>query len=463
MPLSLVKRIPPQVDGAAVNPTVYIGNFTAANGGVYSPRTDTSNVNSEIYGRMPIRNSSTLHDNNNRVLHVGSEEQIKSGYLQSNSSLRAPIFYDSDDTSYYLNPNGSSYLDVIDVRNSWIRNAIYFGGGNNYLNWENSRINTASNFQANSYRLPNGFTISQGGSNYASINSWVYLEGVHGLYTATNGAHFYPNNANYGSWKIDGSRNGYNGIEFGANNGNVSLMVETNSATTGLHNNSYGWQLKWQYGTLYVGKGTYGGSEAVVLDSSNYTNYITPPSGGGGGGIHILTKPQPGWRYSNYTDIYSSQTGFNTASSVICSLFYPATDIRVSEVFIRVITAASTPVRGKIVIYADEDLGYPSTKIIESSALDLTTTGLKTFVVDYTFLAGKKYWLGFTTDNNDSNLQLTSPGSNANYIRHLNSTNFAQQAMFVPTWPGDFNNIPDTNTSVQTTSNSSVTVFFTAQ
>jgi hypothetical protein len=123
---------------------------------------------------------------------------------------------------------------------------------------------------AASYRLANGFLISQGGSNYASINSWIYLEGIHGLYTATNGAHLYPNNANYGSWKIDGSRNGYNGIEFGAANGNVSLMIETSSNTSGFHNNAYGWQIRWFNGTLYVGKNSYGGgTDATVWDSSN--------------------------------------------------------------------------------------------------------------------------------------------------------------------------------------------------
>jgi hypothetical protein len=35
---------------------------------------------------------------------------INNGYIYSNTSFRAPIFYDSDNTSYYVNPSGGSYL-----------------------------------------------------------------------------------------------------------------------------------------------------------------------------------------------------------------------------------------------------------------------------------------------------------------------------------------------------------------
>ena len=62
-------------------------------------------------------------------------------------------------------------------------------------------------------------------------------------------------------------------------------MIHTSSNITGFHNNSYGWQIKWEGGTLYVGKNTYGGgTEAIVLDSSNYTSYAPSKTGGGASG-----------------------------------------------------------------------------------------------------------------------------------------------------------------------------------
>jgi len=107
------------------------------------------------------------------------------------------------------------------------------------------------------------------------------LPGYHGLYSNINGAHIYPNDGSYGAWKIVGSRNGYNGFEFDSSNGQISLMVNTNSNTTGFHNNSYGWQFRWENGTLYCHKNSYGGGTvAVVLDSSNYTSYAATSAQG---------------------------------------------------------------------------------------------------------------------------------------------------------------------------------------
>jgi hypothetical protein len=48
-------------------------------------------------------------------------------YTQATGSLRAPIFYDSDDTAYYVNPNSTSVLSKISTGTG---DAIYIGGQN---------------------------------------------------------------------------------------------------------------------------------------------------------------------------------------------------------------------------------------------------------------------------------------------------------------------------------------------
>jgi hypothetical protein len=107
-----------------------------------------------------------------------------------------------------------------------------------------------------------------GSSGYNFVYTWSRLEGYHGWYSGLNSAHFYPNNASYGSWRIAGSRNGWAGIEFDAvGAGQTNLMM--NSSETGFHNNSYSWHLLRSNGTLYVGKGYWGGSTTTVLDASN--------------------------------------------------------------------------------------------------------------------------------------------------------------------------------------------------
>ena len=286
------------------------------------------------------------------------------GYLQNDQSLRAPIFYDSNDTNYYLDPNGNSrisrdlYIDgnrggnfgnrlIIGATTTpytlqdgnlrptaYLRGAYpvltldhtetsngshgptiqfvhngsatnnrqwvvgtngtgtqldfgYSEGSNNssfnphngiadYLGTTWMRLDSSGNItKVGSYQLRNGFVIGQGGSNYGVFNSWVRLDGHYGFYAPShNNAHIYPNDQSYGAWRIIGTRNGWNGINFDASNGYVTLMVNPSSNTTGFHNQSVGWQFYWEGGTLYCFKNTYGGgTQATVLDSSNFTSW----------------------------------------------------------------------------------------------------------------------------------------------------------------------------------------------
>ena len=83
--------------------------------------------------------------------------------------------------------------------------------------------------------LNGGFTIDDPGSGYGRFNNWVNLNGFFGLYSGNNSAHLLPNNLTYGSWRIDGSRNGWAGIEF---NTGTTLMMNDNAY--GFHRNSGG-------------------------------------------------------------------------------------------------------------------------------------------------------------------------------------------------------------------------------
>ena len=128
-----------------------------------------------------------------------------------------------------------------------------------------------------SYALPlSGGTMS--GRLYQ--NDWIEFGSFTGLYSPNNSAHFYPNNGSYGSWRVQGTRNGWGGLNFANNNnGDITLMVNPSSNETGFYNPSYGWQFRWMSGSLTVCKNTYGGgTEATVLDSSNYTSYAAPAS-----------------------------------------------------------------------------------------------------------------------------------------------------------------------------------------
>jgi hypothetical protein len=157
---------------------------------------------------------------------------------------------------------------------NWLYGTMYRAGYDTYHA-------NGSLYQVGLLELNNGFQISQvSGNNYGQFNNWVFLPGNHGFYSGVNNAHILPNDGTYGPWRIIGTRGGYNGIEFDASNGRVVLMVDPNSNGTGFHNNNYGWQFLWSNGSLYVYKNAYGGgTNAVVLDSVNYTSYAVPTSG----------------------------------------------------------------------------------------------------------------------------------------------------------------------------------------
>lgn len=169
--------------------------------------------------------------------------------------------------------------------------------GRRGMSWNGTYLDFTTNSptaQFTNLRLANGFEIQQGGSNYGRFNSWVHLNGYYGLYSDLNGAHFYPNNGSYGSWRIEGSRNDYRGLQFSSGtNGDVSLMIHINSNITGFHNASYDWQFYWTAGTLYCFKNNYGGGvQATVLDSSNYTDFAATSGHTHDLGRWSLTAPQ---------------------------------------------------------------------------------------------------------------------------------------------------------------------------
>lgn len=136
----------------------------------------------------------------------------------------APIYYDQSNTGYYVDPASSSNISVM----------------------------TAT------------------GRIYA--NEWIQFGNYTGLYSPNNGSHFYPNSGSYGSWRLAGSRNGWQGLEFDtSSNGNVSLMIGMDANYAGFHANSYGWKFSWISGALYCWDGTYGGgTQRQVLDQDRW-------------------------------------------------------------------------------------------------------------------------------------------------------------------------------------------------
>jgi hypothetical protein len=192
----------------------------------------------------------------------------KDGHVTAQSSLRAPIFYDSADTAYYLDPNSTSYL----------------------------------------------YHLILSGNSYFRPQSWIQFDGNYGVYWPNHyGLHIYPNNdGSYGSLQVKGSKNGWHGIHFDSN---TTLMANANES--GFHRQGTGWHFRWTEGTMYVHRSTNGGGTAyTVVDSGNVGNY-TSGNSNQLGGYSLDTMKKYIWSrgenlLSNGTGLMGNNTNFGS-------------------------------------------------------------------------------------------------------------------------------------------------------
>ena len=120
--------------------------------------------------------SSTAYASYVDVLDTGAGNQVKSGYIQSNNSLRAPIFYDSDNTGYYINPAATDYSGVF-------RQHVTIGDSAQYKpnsgNW-GARLNVVDNVHAK-------ITVGQDANDMLSV--WYAHTGQSSIKFGTETSH----------------------------------------------------------------------------------------------------------------------------------------------------------------------------------------------------------------------------------------------------------------------------------
>ncbi len=167
------------------------------------------------------------------------------GVAEASGSMRAPIFYDSNNTGYYIDGASTSNLAALYTYSyqgngnvggtgaaSWHPSGIYCGStmwqyGDMYKN--NSSIYDIYNGFANSsLRAPifydnnnTGYYIDPAGNSQVSAmyaNNWFRAQGNTGLYGQDYGVHFYPQTGS--AWSITGS------------GGNIELQFRSNHNST---------------------------------------------------------------------------------------------------------------------------------------------------------------------------------------------------------------------------------------
>jgi hypothetical protein len=300
---------------------------------------DTSNnfwIGTTSAGYNGTRNASWFSINN-------------SGQVAALGDFRAPLFYDSNNTNYYLDPNSGSRLNGVTVDNLYSYGAIVAASsltvgdgatasyiymadsdeGTRTIHCNSNRIgflsqaggwgswcdddgawrtdhamwapifydSNNSGYYVDANNNTNLYSLTLSGGTYFQPNSWIQFNGQYGLYWPNNnGAHIEANvSSSYGQLGLRGSRNNYSGIydQFSGVNGmmydgagNGGVYREANGRWYFYHNvanncTGFGSSTTASGYDIYAATGIYSGGrvDGTIFYDSNNTAYYTDPNG----------------------------------------------------------------------------------------------------------------------------------------------------------------------------------------
>ena len=189
-------------NGRIINPSIWINDGTSTGSWNENIRLyDTSQgVSTIVFGASAGsgsgagRHAFVSYPDNLAFFYGESVQERKyNGYSLHTGSYRAPIFYDSDNTGYYVDPNGTSnvnFLQAVRYQRTAHNNGYLVGGYNNVgaSGGKSSPIySIGSAYAANDTNLGNLYGI--GYSTYSSTLTGVALTGATdwGMYVAASG------------------------------------------------------------------------------------------------------------------------------------------------------------------------------------------------------------------------------------------------------------------------------------
>jgi hypothetical protein len=238
---------------------------------------------------------------------------LNNGVWQANASMRAPIFYDSQDTNYYVDPNSTSKLVQVNlgtvntrlISDAGVGYLKIYGSASNYLGvgpydnngwvyFENSGnstgiyFNTPGRYAFDSVDVTpytdNENSLGNGSYRWANIytGGWLRNYGAQGIYNESYGTHFYSNGG--ASWAITGS-GGNVQLEFRSNHQSTirGYVYADTSNQIGFLNNGGGWSFRTNSS---LNAFVHGPELTINADGASYSNIIMNDGDEGARTIH---------------------------------------------------------------------------------------------------------------------------------------------------------------------------------
>ena len=226
-----------------------------------------------------------------------------SGNVYNYVSTRSPIFYDSDDTSYYLNANSTSVLNAVNYWGVqfWNGDGVYARGTSTYGYRFNNYADTINAFVINNSGDTTSYSSSRAPIFYDSNDTNYYLNpnsssrlsstytdqsytygwfrnyGNQGLYNEDYGNHWYATSNAY--WNLAGNNASYVGIilRTGGHQGTTRGYVYADSSNNiGFLGSSGNWKFRVVGDDYSLAEGS--SMRAVFYYDSNDTSYYVDPN-----------------------------------------------------------------------------------------------------------------------------------------------------------------------------------------
>ena len=266
-----------------------------------------------------------------------------SNIIQSYSSLRAPVFYDSDNTGYYLDPNSTSRVAKIVQDERYDATNIGTYGGIFSGDWQNLTNSTGQFNVVQVNNISDGNHSNYPGSvyTYGGVLSWRALNHSFQLYASHTGSLAYKtqwNNDNYSGWlypvvygRNEAASSIYGTIFYDSNDTNYYVDPTSTSKFNTLQ----------MYNKIIAGSSNNNGSTSGIWmwnsSDSNWAIYMAQPTVGinpGGGTMaagywnndHSIRIRAGGFSYERYDTntvmIDSRETGTYFAGQIRSPIFY---------------------------------------------------------------------------------------------------------------------------------------------